>query len=51
MKMLGRVFVLRRIAAAHVAALQAHPQVHPRIAQLDAFLANMFRGLGKFDLI
>jgi hypothetical protein len=51
MKMFGRVFVFRRIAATYVAALQAHPQVHPRIAHLDAFLANMFRGLGNPDLI
>jgi hypothetical protein len=50
-KMLGRVLVLRGIAAAHASTLQAHPQVHPRIAHLDAFLANVLGRLRKFDLI
>jgi len=37
--MFGRVLVLRRIAAADVAAFQAQAQVDPTVARLQAFLA------------
>ena len=33
-EMLGRVLVLRAVAAAHVATVQTHPQVNPGIASL-----------------
>jgi hypothetical protein len=38
-KMLRRVLVLRRIAAAHMPAREAQPQVNPGVAHLEAFLA------------
>jgi hypothetical protein len=38
-KMFGRMFVLRRIAASHMAALQAHSQVNPSVTHLQAFFA------------
>ena len=39
-KMFGRVFVFRGIAAAHVAALHTQAQVYPRVAALEAFLTS-----------
>ena len=39
MKMLCRVLVLRGIAAADMAALEAQPQMHPAVAHLQALLA------------
>ena len=39
--MRARMPVLRRIAAAHVPALQAHAQMHPRVARLQALLATL----------
>jgi len=47
MEVFGGVFVLGRIAAAHVAANQAFPQMDPGIAHLQAFLAALAAG---FDL-
>ena len=35
-KMFGGVLVLRRIAAADVAAGKTHAQMHPRISDLEA---------------
>ncbi len=43
-KVLCRVLVLRRVAAADVAARQARAQVHPRVAERDALLANVYLG-------
>jgi hypothetical protein len=37
--MLGGVFVLRGIAAAHVAVGHAQAQMHPAITEIQAFLA------------
>jgi hypothetical protein len=51
MKMLGRVFVFRRIATAHVPTFQTHAQVHPSVAHLQAFLAPLRTGFHVFDLI
>ena len=51
MKMLRGVLVLRRIAAAYVAADQAKAQVHPLIAHFHALFANVLVGGLKFDLI
>jgi hypothetical protein len=45
MKVLGRVFVLGRIAAADVPARQAQPQEHPRIARLHTVFTDVFGGL------
>jgi hypothetical protein len=42
-KVPGRMLVLRRIAAADVAASLAKPQVHPRVAHLQTFLAALGR--------
>src|SRR5689334_5310478 len=39
--MFRRMFVLRRVTATHVAALPAQPQMHPRVAHLQAFLATL----------
>jgi hypothetical protein len=45
MEMFSGVFVLGRIAAAHMAANQALPQMDPGIAHLQAFLAALAAGL------
>jgi hypothetical protein len=51
MEMLGGVLVLRRIAASHVPASQAKPQVDPFVAHFHAFFANMLVCGFKLDLI
>lgn len=43
-KMLGGVFVFRRIAAAYMPAREAKPQMHPRVAHLQAFFAAFAAG-------
>jgi hypothetical protein len=50
-KMLGRVFVFGRIAAAHVAAAQAQAQMNPGIAHLEAFLASAGVRLHVLNLV
>lgn len=50
-EMTARVLSLRRIAAAHVATLQAHAQVHPLGACLQAFLAAFGVWFHLFDVI
>lgn len=40
-KMLGGVFVLRRVAASDVSALHTEPQVHPGVAHLQALFATL----------
>ena len=50
-EMLGRVLVLRRVAAPHVPARQTQAQVDPCITCLNAFLANMLVGILNFDLV
>jgi hypothetical protein len=50
-KMFGSMFVLRRIAAAYLSTDKTQPQMHPRVAHLNALLANMFGGLAKLDLV
>jgi hypothetical protein len=47
-KVLGRVLVLRGIAAADLPTLQTHAEVDPGIAHLYAFFANML--VGVFNL-
>jgi hypothetical protein len=47
-KMLGGVFILRRVATAHVAAYQAQAQMHPAVAHLYALRADVGGGSGDF---
>jgi hypothetical protein len=51
MKMFGGVLVLRRIAAADIAAQHAQAQVNPAISHLYALFADMRSGSFDFDLI
>jgi hypothetical protein len=51
MKMFGRMFVYRRVATAHMAALQAHPQMHPIAVDLQTLLAALRRRLHLPDLV
>jgi hypothetical protein len=39
MEMFRRVFVLRRIAATHMAAYHAHPQMNPMVVHFQTFFA------------
>ena len=50
-KMLSRVPVFRRVATAHVPALEAQPQGNPGVPDLDALFTHVLRRLGDFDLI
>ena len=50
-KMLGGMFIFRRIAASDVAADQAQAQMDPAVAHLNAFGANVRRGVGYFNFI
>jgi hypothetical protein len=50
-KMLGRVLILRRIAAPDVAANEAQAQMHPSVAHLQAFLATARVRVHVVDLI
>ena len=49
--MLRRMFVLRRVAAADMAADHAQAQVHPDIAHLEAFFASPRVRFDTLDLI
>src|ERR1039458_9204517 len=51
MEMCAGVAILRRVAAAHVAALQAHAQVNPRVAHLEALLAAFGLRLYLFQVV
>lgn len=51
MVVLGRMLVLGRIAAPHVAAAEAKPQMNPAISHFLALFADMFIGIADFDLI
>jgi sulfite reductase beta subunit-like hemoprotein len=50
-KVFRRVLILRGVAAAHVAALQAQAQMHPAVAHFHALLANMNICSGYCDLV
>jgi hypothetical protein len=50
-KVFGGVFVLGRVAATDIAADQAHAQMDPAVAELNAILTNMLVRLSYFDLI
>jgi hypothetical protein len=41
--------IFRTVAASHVAAYEAHPQMDPRIAKLQAFFATLGAGLDLTD--
>jgi hypothetical protein len=49
LKMLRGVPIFRTVAASHVAAYEAHPQMDPRIAKLYAFFATLGAGLDLTD--
>jgi hypothetical protein len=51
LEVFGGVLVLRRIAAPHVPADHAHPQVNPGVAHFHALFADMRAGGGELDLI
>lgn len=51
MKVPGRVFIFRRVAAAHVPAREAQPQVHPGIAHFEALFATARVRLHRPNLI
>jgi hypothetical protein len=50
-EVLGRMPVLRRVAAGRMSTDHAHTQVDPRIASLHAVFTHVFVGLPYFDLI
>jgi hypothetical protein len=50
-EMLGGVLVLGRVATGCMSADQAHTQVDPSIASLNAVLTHMLVGLSYFDLV
>jgi hypothetical protein len=47
----GRVFILRRIATAHIAAGKTEPQVNPGVSHFYAFFADMLIRRFNFDLV
>jgi hypothetical protein len=51
MEMLGRVLILRRIAAADVATFETKAQMNPGVASLHAILTNVLVGLRHVNLI
>jgi hypothetical protein len=51
MKMFGGVFVLRRVAATHVAAYHAHAEMYPSVSHFDALRADVDVSRGEFDLV
>lgn len=51
MEVLGGVLILRRVAAADVAAFQTKAQMNPGVAGLHAILTNVFVGLRHVDFI
>jgi hypothetical protein len=51
MEVRTRVLVFRRVATAHVAALQAHAQMQPRIAHFQALFATLRLGLHLLQVL
>jgi hypothetical protein len=45
------MLILGSIAAAHVAADQAHPQIRPTVSQVDTILADIRAGLADLDQV
>jgi len=50
MKMPGRVFVLGRVAASHMAAGHAETQVYPFVSHFEAFLTPGAGGLNVVNV-
>jgi hypothetical protein len=50
-KVLGGVLILGRVATGRMSADQAHAQVDPGVACLDAVFAHMLVRLSYFDLV
>ena len=50
-EMCARVAILRGIAAAHVSTLQAHAQMHPRVAGFETVFTAFGGRLYLFDMI
>ncbi len=50
-KVFSGVFILGRVAATGMPADEAHAQMDPGIAGLNAVLTNMFARFSHFDLI
>jgi hypothetical protein len=50
MKVLGGVFIFRRVTATDVTADETFPQVNPSVAHLQAFFAALAAGLDLADL-
>ena len=50
-KVFGRVFVLRRIAAADMAACHAQAQMHPDVSHLETFFATACMRFDTLDLV
>src|ERR1051326_6546392 len=51
MKVLGRVFVLRRVATSHVAAGHTQAKMNPGVADLHAVFTEVLIRSSDFDLI
>ena len=51
LEVLGRMLILRRIAAAYISTSQAQAEMNPPVAHLYAFFAHMFAGFLNLDLI
>ena len=49
MKMLGRMLVLGRVAAAYMAADKTEPEMNPRIAHLQTLFTSLSFRLNVFD--
>jgi hypothetical protein len=51
MEVFSRMLVLRRVAAANVAAFQAHAQVDPRVTDFYTVFTNVLVSARNHDLI
>ena len=51
MEVLGRVLILRRVAAAYMAAFEAKAQMNPSVSGLHAIFADVLVGLRHADFI
>ena len=50
-EMLGRVLVLRRVAAAHMSAGETQAQMNPGVARFHTIFAHMLVRFLDFDLV
>jgi hypothetical protein len=51
MEVFGSVLIFRIIAAAHVTALQAEPEMYPGVASRNTLFTNMGVGVGNLNLL